>query len=287
MYKHQTSEIHKHYFDNLVSNIKVQASVYFTGDICGTHDFEQDDRESHIHLIKDGNVRVTNNLGKEIPIEEPSLVFLPRPFAHQLIVNDHSNATVICGTIKLGIGGKNPITTSLPDLIIVKLTELNGIEKYIDLIFLESILNKNGNQAVQNRLCEILIIKVLSYCSQYPLTSKGVFSGLNEPRIAKALHAIHSDPAEPWTVERLAYESNLSRAHFSNLFHQIVGNTPLEYLTIWRLLMAQKFLCQGVTLERIASEVGYSSASALTRAFSKHLGISPTQWLKLTAENSL
>ncbi|MDV4311780.1 helix-turn-helix domain-containing protein [Acinetobacter indicus] len=51
--------------------------------------------------------------------------------------------------------------------------------------------------------------------------------------------------------------------------------------------MAQKFLCQGVTLERIASEVGYSSASALTRAFSKHLGISPTQWLKLTAENSL
>ncbi|MFW1952317.1 AraC family transcriptional regulator [Acinetobacter beijerinckii] len=274
------------YFEKLLSNIRIKASVYFTGDICGSHDFENHEIESHLHLINNGFATITNPKGQEIPINKPSIIFLPKSFKHQLVVRDHTTATVICGTLKLGISGNNPITTSLPDLIIVPLNELNGIDKFIDLIFIESFLEGNSKQAVQNRLCEILIIKLLSFCSTECFTSRGVLAGLNEPRIAKALHAIHSNPAEPWTVERLAYESNLSRAHFSNLFHQIVGNTPLKYLTIWRLLMAQEFLSQGISLEQTASGVGYSSASALTRTFSKHVGVSPIQWLKLATENS-
>jgi len=274
------------YFEKLLSNLRIKASVYFTGDICGSHDFKNDENESHLHLIKNGSVTITNPKGQEIPINKPSLIFLPRPFKHQLVVRDHSSATVICGTLKLGISGNNPLTASLPDLIIVELNELNGVDKFIDLIFIESFLDGNGKQAIQNRLCEILIIKLLSFCSTERFTSKGVLAGLNEPRIAKALHVIHSNPAEPWTVERLAYESNLSRAHFSNLFHQIVGNSPVEYLTSWRLLKAQELLCQGISLERTASDVGYSSASAFTRTFSKNIGISPIQWLKEITENS-
>lgn len=273
------------YFEKVLSNIRVKASIYYAGDICGTLDFSKDDKESHIHLIKEGVVKISEVDGKNVLIDKPSIIFLPRPYNHKLIVKDNTNATVICGTLKLGVNIQNPITTSLPDLLIVELSKIDGIENFIDLILRESILKKNGTSAIQNRLCEILIIKLLGYCSEHKLSSGGTLAGFSEVRIARALHAIHSNPEKLWTVESLAYEANLSRARFANLFHHVLGTTPLDYLTSWRMLLVQELLCQGLSLEQISSKVGYSNASALSRAFSKQLGTSPIQWLKSTTQD--
>lgn len=109
------------YFEKVLSNIRVKASIYYAGDICGTLDFRKDDKESHIHLIKEGVVKISEVDGKNVLIDKPSIIFLPRPYNHKLIVKDNTNATVICGTLKLGVNIQNPITTSLPDLLIVEL----------------------------------------------------------------------------------------------------------------------------------------------------------------------
>ena len=76
----------------------------------------------------------------------------------------------------------------------------------------------------------------------------------------------------------------MSRASFAAHFRQTVGTTPLDYLTDWRVSVAQTLLKSGKPLKLVAPEVGYSHPVALTRVFTKRIGISPTQWqLKATA----
>ena len=108
----------------------------------------------------------------------------------------------------------------------------------------------------------------------------GLLAGLAEPRLAKAIQAIHTQPAHAWSVETLATVAGMSRARFAASFSTIVGLTPGGYLSEWRIGIAQTLLRRGKPLQNIASAVGYGSASALSRAFSAQLGLSPKEWLK-------
>jgi AraC-like DNA-binding protein len=74
----------------------------------------------------------------------------------------------------------------------------------------------------------------------------------------------------------------MSRARFAVRFKNIVGKTPGQYLAEWRLGLAQSLLRRGKPIKLIADEVGYSSASALSRAFTALRGVSPSQWLRNT-----
>jgi AraC-like DNA-binding protein len=71
----------------------------------------------------------------------------------------------------------------------------------------------------------------------------------------------------------------MSRARFAAHFRKVVGITPFDYLTSWRLGIAQTMLRKGNSLKLIAAAVGYTNATALTRVFTKRLGMSPSDWL--------
>jgi transcriptional regulator GlxA family with amidase domain len=102
---------------------------------------------------------------------------------------------------------------------------------------------------------------------------------LSDSRISKALQAIHAEPAHPWTLEEMAKTAGMSRARFAVYFKTLTGTTPANYLTSWRLMLAQKLMKKGLVLKIIAIEVGYGSSSALARAFSRALGCAPLEWL--------
>lgn len=72
----------------------------------------------------------------------------------------------------------------------------------------------------------------------------------------------------------------MSRARFAARFREVTGDTPADYLVSWRIMMAQNLLKKGLQLKHVAYDVGYGSASALTRAFIRKLGCSPTDWIK-------
>lgn len=264
----------------LLSHFSLHAGVFYTGNICGIHDFAQDSLRGHIHLIRRGPVQVIGVKHEVFEITEPTLLFLPRPDTHRLVADDRAGADVVCATVQFGGGGRNPITDSLPSVVMVKLTELAGVEALLGLMFEEAFADHNGRQAVLDRLCEVLMIRLLRHCIDKGLTQGGTLAGLADARLAKTITAIHDDPAQARNLSSMAALAGMSRARFAVRFREITGETPADYLASWRVMTAQGLLKKGRQLKHVADDVGYGSSSALTRAFVRKLGCSPTEWLK-------
>src|SRR6202020_1509439 len=104
-------------------------------------------------------------------------------------------------------------------------------------------------------------------------------AGLMDDRLAVSIRAMHGDLARGWTVETLAREAGLSRSAFAATFKAVTGDTPLDYLTGWRMYRA-KVLLRGsaLSLMEIAARVGYDTDTALSRAFRRFEGIAPGEW---------
>ncbi|MFT5588750.1 MAG: AraC-like DNA-binding protein [Bradyrhizobium sp.] len=264
---------------SLLDQFSLRAGVFYTGKLCGIHDFEEDATHGHLHLIRRGPAQVIGVAKEVIDISEPSILFLPRPEQHRLVADDGAGADVVCGTVLFGIGGRNPVTDSLPGVILVPLAILPGVEALLGLMFDEAFSGQAGSQAALDRLCEVLMIHLLRHCLDQGLTQGGTLAGLADNRLAKALIDIHADPARAWQLADMAATAGMSRARFAVRFREVTGGTPADYLATWRLMSAQRLLEQGQPLKQVACEVGYGSASALSRVFVRKLGCSPTDWL--------
>lgn len=264
---------------SLLSHFALQAGVFYTGNICGIHDFDRDTQRGHLHLIRRGVVRLDGTARAEYDITEPTLVFLPRPEFHRLVADNGAGADVMCGTVHFG-GGRNPVTDSLPDVVMIELHKLQGVEMVLDLMFQEAFADQRGRQAVLDRLCEVLVVMLLRHCVEHGVTRGGALAGLADGRIAPALQAMHDAPASAWSLETLAQVAHMSRARFAARFKSVTGTTVAEYLTSWRLMAAQRLLASGKAPKAVAHEVGYANASALARAFTRKLGVSPLAWLR-------
>jgi len=264
----------------LLSRFSLHAGVFYTGNICGIHDFQEDSVRGHLHLIRRGPVQVIGVRPESFTIAEPALLFLPRPNTHRLVADERSGADVVCGTVQFGGGGNNPITASLPAVVLVQLQHLPGVEALLGLMFDEAFAEQDGRQAVLDRLCEVLMIRLIRHCIAQNLTQGGTLAGLADVRLAKALNAMHLEPKQAWRLVEMAALAGMSRARFAVHFHQVTGETPADYLAGWRVMLAQGLLKRGRALKQVAHEVGYGSASALARAFQRKLGCSPGEWLK-------
>lgn len=268
---------------SLLSQFALQAGVFYTGNICGIHDFDRDTQRGHLHLIRRGVVRLDGSDRVEYDITEPTLVFLPRPEFHRLVADNGAGADVVCGTVHFG-GGRNPVTDSLPDVVMIALHQLQGVEMILDLMFQEAFAEQRGRQAVLDRLCEVLVVMLLRHCIAHGVTRGGALAGLADARIAPALQAMHDAPASPWSLEALAKVAAMSRARFAARFKAVTGTTVADYLTSWRLMAAQRLLASGRAPKVVAHEVGYANASALARAFTRKFGVSPLAWLNTQEE---
>lgn len=273
--------------NRLLDQFTLRAGVFYTGNICGIHDFEQDQQRGHLHLIRRGTIQVLGVRKQDFEISEPTLLFLPRPETHRLLADEQAGADVVCGTVQFGGGGHNPITDSLPDLVLVELRLLPGIDALLDLMFEEAFAGHSGRQAVMDRLCEVLIIRLLRYAIAKGQTQGGTLAGLADPRLSRVISAIHDDPAHEWNLESMAELAGMSRARFAARFREITGETPADYLTSWRVMTAQRLLRKGLQIKHVADDVGYGSPSALARAFARKLGCSPSEWLKANTEDGV
>ncbi|KGF70903.1 hypothetical protein LL06_02135 [Hoeflea sp. BAL378] len=133
-----------------------------------------------------------------------------------------------------------------------------------------------GGSLVAERLAEILVVAaVRAFVATSPTTSTGWITALADPRIGKALRLLHGDVARSWTVPMLASAVGMSRSAFTQRFAERVGRPPLDYLTRWRMVLAQRKLNAGQTVAAVAAAVGYSSQSAFSHAFKRTLGHTP------------
>ena len=119
----------------LLNHFSLRAGIFYTGNICGIHDFHHDASQGHIHLIKRGPVQVIGVRKEIMNITEPTILFLPRPDTHRLVADEQTGADVVCATVKFGAGGGNPITDSLPAVVEVELAALPRVHSLLDLMF--------------------------------------------------------------------------------------------------------------------------------------------------------
>jgi methylphosphotriester-DNA--protein-cysteine methyltransferase len=61
-----------------------------------------------------------------------------------------------------------------------------------------------------------------------------------------------------------------------SIFRTLIGQTPIEYLTAWTI--ARQLLRKGKPVKTVAAQVGYDSAAAYSRVFSRVTGQPPREF---------
>lgn len=168
----------------------------------------------------------------------------------------------------------------LPSLVVVRAhTRLAAL---VQLVGDEYRAERPARDVVLARLLEVLLIEALrSRDDAGAAATPGLLRGLGDVRLASALRSIHARPAENWSVVRLARAAALSRSSFFERFRREVGLAPMEYLLAWRMALAKRLLLhEAASMTEVAQQVGYSSASTFSVAFSRHVGLPPSQFAR-------
>jgi AraC-like DNA-binding protein len=270
--------------DFLLQRFSLTTRVFFSGNMCNIVNFDEGQGVAHLHLLRSGSLDVVPGRGSSIHLNQPALLFFPQPTSHRLVPGQPDGADMICSSVQFGLGPGNPLVQALPNLMLVSLADAPGLQAVLEVFFDEAFQPKQGQAAMLRRLAELVLILMLRHALAQGWLRSGMMSGLADTRLSKALQAMHERPAEAWTLHSMAAQAGMSRARFAHHFQQVVGAPPGDYLNQWRISLAQSLLSQGKPLGLIADEVGYGSATALTRAFTSRVGLSPTAWLAEQAQ---
>ncbi len=192
--------------------------------------------------------------------------------------------TIVCGSLSFDEASLKPITQVLPNFILMKADQARtlALHNTVQALASEMAEQAPGSEVVATRLAEILVIQLLrAHIASEPSRSNGWLRAVFDPQLGTALSALHDKVDAPWTVESLAESAGMSRSAFAARFKELLGQTPLEYVTEWRMQKAMQLLEQrDKKLIDIARSVGYESDAAFSKAFKRVVGANPGEYLK-------
>ena len=262
-------------FAALFAHVAPTARTFFTGTLCQTLQFTD---VGHLHLLKAGLLRVTQDGEADLELVEPTLLFFPRGRIHSFVVDPEGGADLVCATVELGGAEGSPIAQGLPECVVLPLAAHPALEPVCNLLIGEAFSEGGGRQTALDRLFDYLLILIVRHVVESGAVSTGVLAGLADPRLAKALTAMHEAPKKAWKLEELADIAGMSRTRFAEHFRTLVGRTPMDYLTVWRMTIARQLLGKGKPVKSVAAQVGYDSAAAFSRVFSRVTGRPPREF---------
>lgn len=192
--------------------------------------------------------------------------------------------TIVCGSFSFDRASPKPITQLLPSFILIKGDQPHTLALHNTMQALASEMAEQapGSEVIATRLAEVLFIQVLrAHIASEPDCNKGWLRAIFDPQVGTALRAIHNSVTAPWTVESLAEAAGMSRSAFAARFKELLGQTPLGYVTEWRMQKAMQLLQQrDKKLVDVAGSVGYASDAAFSKAFKRVVGTNPGEYLK-------
>ncbi|MGL1921836.1 MAG: AraC family transcriptional regulator [Hyphomicrobiales bacterium] len=196
---------------------------------------------------------------------------------HENIENHPEDTEIRMFMAQINWGGKtNPLFSALPNKLEIMIEEQSDVAAIANLLKMENENKRCGSASVLSRLAEILLIRLLRVQIETGDLEVGLFGGLNDPRLSRAIVAMHDNPSKKWKNDELAQIAGLSLSRFCEVFANIVQETPIAYLRRWRLILARQEIIKGARIQDIAAEFGYQSGEALTRAFHNQFGETPT-----------
>lgn len=183
----------------------------------------------------------------------------------------------ICGIYHFAVEPIHPFFAELPPLIHVPAHQIAAHEPmYAAQRLLSAELayadTKPGKSILTDRLVDVMFYYILrQWVNSHRAEGASWVNAYHNPYLRNALVAIHESPARAWQVEELAQRANLSRAAFAQRFKELLGDTPMNYVTKVRIQKAIELLVRTEeSIERIAETVGYTTGFALSKAFIAH-----------------
>lgn len=275
-------------------------------------------RIAAFHLVEQGHINIKQENGEETLVEAGEMAVCFSGLGHTLYQDNEKNTvpfqalmrgnnnifqpdeseqssctSLICGVFLLHDTQLNPLLASLPKILKFDISSqkdtprlfgiINLLTQEFDIKASDNIFASNyasGNSYIVQRYLEILCAEAIRvHVAGLPKESTGWLSALKDPVIGRAIEIIHSQPGYNWSVKSLANEVTISPSRFAARFSSTLGESPMIYVTKWRMFVASRLLeGKQLTIDQIANDVGYESLPAFSRAFKRHVGIPPAAW---------
>jgi AraC-like DNA-binding protein len=262
------------------------------------------------HLLTEGRASVRLENGDRLNLEAGDIVMIPNGDRHVLengpptrTVDDSEHLVeVLSQGLKLWrVGGGGEVTkfvcgymaceprlsqvflSGLPPVFKISIrNNASGrwLENSIRFSVEQAGASQAGGEAVLAKLSEVLFVEALRlYIAHLPPEQTGWLAGARDPEVGKALAFMHRNPAHPWTIASLAKGAGVSRSVLAERFRHYLNESPMAYLTRWRLqLGAQMLSSTSHSVAQIAPEVGYESEAAFNRAFKRAFKVPPARF---------
>ncbi|WP_458094967.1 AraC family transcriptional regulator [Roseomonas sp. WA12] len=263
----------------------------------------------YFHFLAAGTAVLRTGDGTLHELTAGNAVFLPQGEAHQLLsgadaaVQDigRFSTAPLCDTVCAV--DACPCATSTPDTILFngcmefELGGMQGLVRLMPGLMLVDALGQHhpelmpilaamereacaarvGFPGILARLADVVAaVIVRGWVESGCGSASGLVAALREPRLARAILALHRQPGRDWSVAELAAESGISRSVFAERFQATMGTPPLRYAAELRMRLASQWLTQErLPIEAVAQRLGYASQAAFSRAFKRITGVPP------------
>jgi AraC family transcriptional activator of mtrCDE len=271
--------------DSALTAYQLRAKVTDNANYCGRwHDLEPAVEACIFHLIGEGECLV-----KSTCLEQPELlsagdlVVFTHGAAHQLSGDRYT--TMLCGQFDFICGHRNPVLDSLPECLIVREREAGtAFRRVAQIMCEESHSGSFGSRAVLDKLADSLFVMTVRHYLNSTPQRHGLLAALSDPKLRRALGAMHANPGKDWSVASLAAEALMSRTAFSEQFTALLGVGPYQYLTKWRMMEALKLLQDpSLSVITIGERLGYQTEAAFRRSFKRVHGHGPGHFRRVNS----
>ncbi|WP_266157720.1 AraC family transcriptional regulator [Dyella silvatica] len=187
---------------------------------------------------------------------------------------------LVCGAVRFDHPAAHRLMELLPNVIRIEASQLphaEWIQSTLRFMAAEAQTLRPGGETVITRLADILVIQAIRvWIERDPRAQTGWLGALQDKQIGRAISLIHREPARAWTLASLAREVAMSRSAFAARFSELVGLPAMQYLARWRMHLALTQLKEhDAAIGDLASDLGYQSEAAFSRAFKRFIGVSP------------
>lgn len=281
---------------DVLRSLRLRIGLLGRGDFCGNWalDFGGFDKPV-FHLVGRGPFWLhCDAFAQPLELNQGDVVFLPQPQWHQFsatrerrdatVAGDRANAdgpdrVLVCCAVEFETHTFDPILRALPPVMIEHCRDefaAGELAALVRLVLSEYDGTAPGYEAMRERLAEALLIQLLRYYVRSGTELQGLLRALGDPALARALAALHAAPGRNWDVGRLAHEAAMSRSAFARRFGACMGISPMQYLTAWRMHLAEQMLRERRrSVAQIADALGYRTEAAFRHAFKRTRGVAP------------
>ncbi len=208
--------------------------------------------------------------------------FFPPPSPGGVVRVNGGGGVFLVGS-RFGVSGKNSLDLlrMLPPIVHIRReAEQSALIWSVERMRQELREQRPGNALIAQHLAHMMLVQALRlHLEESCNGGAGWFYALADKQLGAAITAIHADPAHRWTLQELAARAGMSRSSFALKFKMTVGETAMDYLTRWRMMLAgDRFENSNDPISAVAISLGYESESAFSTAFKRVMGCTPRQY---------